>query len=227
MFRLTRAGRVTLVVQQLWPVCRTIARLTIKGHRGLNTVTLRPRIHRHRLTPGTYRLTLKTWKHGRGRSVIIAVVSRKPSRSALAAVRSRNACSSVLGAATGGLQSGGAFARSGSLGSGSAGGAYRPPSQRTGAKSATKEAAAAAPTPAAQAVPLLNPTQGPLAWLRMLLVAGFAFAAVLLATAAVPAAAARGTRVGEIVVRRRGEIMLLGTATLLAFAIAYVLATFR
>lgn len=220
---------MTVVVQQLAPVCRVEGRIRVAGRAGVNTVALRPRVAGHDLAPGTYRFSVKTRNHGRGKSVILVVVSGgTPSTADVAAARRSNACGGVLGASdsvaarSGGSPGGGSGSASGGTG------AYRPPAHK-GAQSSGSQPkghlSAVAPTPKAEAAPLLNPTQGPHAWIRMLLLAGFAIAALLLAAAALPAGAARGSRTAEIVARRRSELGLAGGVTLLAFALAYVLTT--
>jgi hypothetical protein len=226
---------VYLVVQQLAPVCRTAGRVKLGGHAGVNEVVLRPRVAHHTLEPGTYRYSVKTRAGSRGKSVIVVVVAddAAASSSDLASARRANTCGGVLGASASGTS--GVAARgggSGSSGGTSAGsGSYRPPAHKSGSASSSSAAGAGggaqspAPTPKAQAAPLLNPTQGPHSWVRMLLLVGFVLAALLLAAAALPAAAARGSRTGEVVARHRSEIGLVGGATLLAFALAYVIAT--
>jgi hypothetical protein len=76
------------VIQELSPDCRVAARIRIAGHAGANRLTLRPRIGRHVLAPGTYRVTVRTTRHGRGKSVVLVVVSSgTPSAAQLAAAR--------------------------------------------------------------------------------------------------------------------------------------------
>lgn len=233
-FNLSADGPVYLVVQQLAPACRVAARVRIAGRAGTNRVVLKPRIAHRRLAPGTYRFTVKSRKNGRGKSVVVVVVDGNPSASDLASARTANTCrGGVLGAAASSSSSAIVSARggSGSTGGGSsAAGSFRPPVHKSsasgsGAGAGSTDGDGGPATPKAQAAPLLNPTEGPHAWIRMLLLAGFALAALLLAAAALPGAAARSSRAGELVAQRRSELALVGGATLLAFALAYVIAT--
>jgi hypothetical protein len=59
-FVLHRAGRVVLTVSQVAPACVGIGHLTVAGHAGANRFRFAGVLHRRRLTPGTYRITIRT-----------------------------------------------------------------------------------------------------------------------------------------------------------------------
>jgi hypothetical protein len=59
-FVLHRAGRVVLTVSQVAPVCVGIGHLTVAGHAGANRFRFAGVLHGRRLTPGTYRITIRT-----------------------------------------------------------------------------------------------------------------------------------------------------------------------
>lgn len=231
VFRLSAAGRVTIVVQQLAPVCGVVGRLHVTGRRGLNRISLRPRVGRKVLGPGTYRFFVRPRGERRGKSVTVVVVpGGAPSRAEVASARRENVCGAVSGE-QGAAGDDAALLASSSGGSArDARGAFQPPSRESqgsvkAAGGVSTGGGSLLPNPIAQAAPLLNPAEGPRAWLKMLLLAGFGAAALLLAAAAIPAAMTRTSRTGEAVARRRSEISVLGGVTLITFAIAYLLAS--
>jgi hypothetical protein len=57
---LPRAGLVELAVQQVAPDCRLVGQYRVRGHRGVNRLRLRAQVGRHRLTPGTYVVVVRS-----------------------------------------------------------------------------------------------------------------------------------------------------------------------
>lgn len=60
---------------QVAPVCRQVGRFRVRGHRGVNRLRLRPRVGRHVLSPGTYRIVARALPSGRtvGRTQLVVV----------------------------------------------------------------------------------------------------------------------------------------------------------
>jgi hypothetical protein len=229
-FRLATSGRVTLIVQEIAPECQLAGRIRVHGHSGLNTVTIGTKVGRHALTPGTYRIVPRGVLQPRRRSVTLIVVeSGSPDAAALAAARAENVCvpapagsaafapSSQLLAAGGGGSSAKGSAPAGRSGHG---GAPFKPRSNGGSGNGSQSSGGGA----TQAAPYTRTSGSSSDWIRPLLLAGVALATLLLALAAMPEAVARTSRFGEVVAHRRLSLALAGGATLVAFALAYVVA---
>ncbi len=193
---------MTFTVNELAPVCRAIGHFTVLGHAGLNRVRFAGRLHHRTLPAGTYRISARTTA-GRvvRRITLVVVAGLAPTGAELRAARAANVCA-------GGAR--GTAARS-----------ARPPQQRPASQQSSGIA-----TPHAQ-----NAHSGVLATslahtaraVRPYLVGLLALAIVLLGFASLPPFAVPGTRVNHLLVQHRFEIASLGTAVLVAVAIAFLL----
>jgi hypothetical protein len=75
-----------LTVTQVAPDCRVVGTMRVRGHRGVNRIRFRGRVHGRALQPGTYVLRARTAK------AKVVIFDRQPSRAELAAARASNTC---------------------------------------------------------------------------------------------------------------------------------------
>jgi len=216
VFVLRHPSMVRFVVIQVSPDCRRFAHFRVVGHRGVNRVQLGPRVGRHTLRPGTYKLVARAVPGGRTVVDTRLVVVRTANRDQIEQARGADTCSAPAHSSAGSTASG--TGASGSTGSGG---------QAALASRSSKDAGAAKPKPArhqgvlgakfarkavkaASSVPL---------WLYLLLL----LAIVLLAAAALPLRAAPTTGAASALARHRGAIAIAGAAMLVAVMVVYVL----
>ena len=211
VFVLRNPSVVEFVVVRVSPDCRRIGRFRVVGRQGVNRVRLGPRVGRHSLRPGTYRLVARAVPGGRTVVNARLVVVRRPNRDEIAAARGADTCtpaalSEQSGQAT--AAAGGSGSRAGGpTGSKAAVPAKAKPARHQGvlgAKFARKA------VEAVRHVPL---------WLYALL----ALAIVLLAAAALPLRAAPTRGAASTLARHRGVLALAGAVTLVAVMVTYVL----
>lgn len=214
-FVLPAATRVVFTVDQVSPACLGIGRFSVAGHGGLNRVPFVGRVQGRTLGPGTYRISART-AAGRvlHRVTLVVVDGSAPSRSELTALRAANTCGADTGAAavTG-----------------------------RGRDSSSAVPARDPPRPLAQAPDLSSRLGGPhgpslhsgvLATgvektakaIRPLLVALLVLAILLLALASVPRLGVAEPRFNYLLARHRLELAGLGAASLVAVALAFLLA---
>ena len=200
---------VEFVVVEVSPDCRRVARFRVVGHRGVNRVRLGPRVGRHTLRPGTYKLLARAVPGGRTvvdtRLVVVQTLDREQIREARRADTCAPASRSSAGAAA---AVAGSSPTAGPAGSSKTAAAAKPRPARhqgvLGAKFARKA------VEAARTVPL---------WLDALLLLAIA----LLAAAALPLRPSSTSGTASALTRHRGTIALAGAATLVAVTVAYVL----
>ena len=111
VFTLRRAALVEIVILKLSPNCRTVGRVRVRGHPGVNRVRLRSRVGGRSLSPGKYRIVARTvpgrWTRAQNR---LFVVDRANRRELEAARRANSACprsadlAGASAATTGGLE---------------------------------------------------------------------------------------------------------------------------
>ena len=213
VFRLRRGGIVHFVLTQVSPRCRRVGEFSVRAHRGRNVVPLRGRLHGRPLPVGTYVLNATV----RGRPLVgatIVVTASRPTARELAQARSRNACATVLVRRV--FFSTTSFsAPTGSRGPLSA------PAQK-GSRSAPVKAAGVAPGSGnVLAAEFAKPASG-CDLERLFLFVACGLAIVLLALALLPATAFSDPRLGMLVERRRIELALTGTGTLLGALLSYL-----
>ena len=102
IFVLRNPSLVQFVVVEISPDCRRVARFRVEGHRGVNRVRLGPRVGRHSLRPGTYRLVARAVPGGRQVVDTRLVVVRRANRAQIEAARGADTCVSASGGATDG-----------------------------------------------------------------------------------------------------------------------------
>jgi hypothetical protein len=126
-FVLLHPSLVRFVVIEISPFCRRVAHFRVVGRQGVNTVRLGPRIGRHSLRPGTYKLIARSVPGGRRVVDTPLIVVSHPNPGLIAAARGADTCGAALAATVNGA----GLAGSTNSGSGSSDG----PS--AGAKTAT------------------------------------------------------------------------------------------
>jgi len=215
VFVLRNPSLVRFVVVQISPDCRRFAHFRVVGHRGVNRVQLGPRIGRHTLRPGTYKLVARAVPGGRTVVDTRLVVVRTANRAQIEHARGEDTCPTAAGSSAGsaGL---GASGSSGARGQA----VSAPGTSKTATAAATSKPArhqgvlgarfARKAVKAASSVPL---------WLYALLL----LAIVLLAVAALPLRAAPSTGTASVLARHRGVLALAGAAMLVAVMVVYVL----
>jgi hypothetical protein len=219
VFRLRRAARVRVSVVQVAPNCRRFGAFTVRGHRGVNRVVFRPRLHGRPLPLGTYRLIALA----RGRTVLgvtVVVAATRPSARALARARAANACA-TLRVTTQAIP---AQAR-GPVGmpAPSAAAQGTPSARGGGSGSPAGETAKASVLPRGQALGAqFGKSAGGVDPTHAFLVAAAAIAILLLGLAALPDAALAEPRLAVLVGTRRIELALAGATTLLTAVLVYL-----
>jgi hypothetical protein len=208
-FVLQQAGPVAFTVNQVSPVCVGIGRFTVAGHAGLNRVRFAGVVHGRRLTPGTYRISIRSASGRVVRRVTLVVVGGSaPSRAELRSLRSANTCNGGGGTA----------------------------STTTLTPLATQKLPGPPAAPQQVAVDGLAPHgpnlhSGVLASsgektaraVRPLLVALLALAILLLGVASLPRVAVPEPQMHYLLARHRVELAGLGAAALVAVALAFLL----
>ena len=216
-FRVRARSTVVYSLIQVSPVCRHVATFRRVAHRGANTLRIGPRVARHRLARGTYRIVGRA----RGRLVLSRrfVVANRilPARAALEAA-ARTVCkpAPALAPLSSRAVTGVAVA--------------------VAAKSAA--APAEAPSPAAPKTRAHRPL-GPFTphvlghtftkrlehaspWMRVALLGTLGFAIALLALAAMPLEALPDGRLAAFVAHRRLDLALAGLVLVAAVAVAVI-----
>ena len=197
---------------QIAPLCRTAGRIVVRGHAGRNVVRFRGRVGGHMLVPGTYRITPRLRSGTQLKSLVLVVVAgRAPARGELAAARAADACAAAW-EATGSAR----FAAwifqptpAGSAGTKLAAGA-------TASKSDLSRLGGILGANFAQA--LQDPTSVSPVLLILLAIAIF-----LLGLAALPRSVVASPVLAEQLTRRRLDLALVGTTTLLAVVLTYMI----
>ena len=203
-------------VDQVSPACLRLGRFSVAGHAGVNRVRFGGRMHGRQLAPGTYRISARTVSGRVVRRITLVVVGGPaPSRHELSSLRAANVCAGTLPdapfTATGAMSAGGEAAteplspsQSQTHVNGSGLGLPHPPNLDSGVLGTSVQKTAKA--------------------LQPLLVALLAVAIVLLSLASLPRVAVPEPRFNDLLARHRGEIAALGAASLVAVALAFLLA---
>jgi hypothetical protein len=200
-------------VDQNSPASRRLRR--VAGHAGVNRVRFGGRMHGRQLAPGTYRISARTVSGRVVRRITLVVVSGPaPSREELSSLRAANVCKgtarNAFFTATGETSAGGgpteplSPSQSPTQVNGAGLGLPHPPNLDSGVLGSSVQKAAKA--------------------LQPLLVALLAVAIVLLGLASLPRVAVPEPRFNDLLARHRAEIAALGAASLVAVALAFLLA---
>ena len=212
VFVLRNPSLVRFVVVQVSPDCRRFAHFRVVGHRGVNRVRVGPRVGRHTLRPGTYKLIARAVPGGRTVVDTRLVVVRRANSNQIEQARGADTCPSSTHASAQG-----AGAASGSMGG---------PTGSSSSKADRAQAPSSKPARHHQGVlgakfarKAVEAARGVPPWLYVLLV----LAIVLLAAAALPLRAAPTTGAASALARHRGAIAIAGAATLVAVMVMYVL----
>jgi hypothetical protein len=186
-------------VVEVFPLCRVVGVLTVRGHAGINRFRFNGRVHGKRLPAGTYQIGLRT-KHARLLRVTIAIFdSVVGSPSAVAAARKRNVC----GATT-------SFSFSSSLGFGPTVVEGRSAAAGSSSSSGSKHVLGVDVTALAPQILAKEIGKSPLAMVML------GLAVLLLGLAAVPQAATPGPRTADLLARRRSAMILAGGVAIAA-----------
>jgi hypothetical protein len=208
-FVLQQAGPVAFTVNQVSPVCVGIGRFTVAGHAGLNRVRFAGVVHGRRLTPGTYRISIRSASGRVVRRVTLVVVGGSaPSQAELRSLRSANAC-----------KGSGATASTTAL-------IPLATQKLPGPPTASQQVAAEGLAPRGQNLHsgvLASSVEKAARAIRPLLVALLALAILLLGVASLPREAVPEPRMHYLLARHRVELAGLGAAALVAVALAFVL----
>jgi hypothetical protein len=209
-FVLRRGGRVVFTVRQVSPGCVGIGHFTVRAHAGLNRVRFAATVHRRPLTPGTYRISIRTATgHVVRRVTLVVVDGPAPSKDELRALQLADTCvgasdtaPTTTSAAAPGTSSGAATPPAASQQGSSQGLAPREPSLHGILGSSVAKTARA---------------------IEPLLVALLGLAIVLLAVGSLPREAVPDPRMHDLLARHRVEVVALGVAALAAVALAFLL----
>jgi hypothetical protein len=93
VFVLRHPSVVQFIVVRISPDCHRVGRFRVVGHRGVNRVRLGPRVGRHSLRPGTYRLIARAVPGGRTVVDTGLVVATHPSHDEIEAASGADTCS--------------------------------------------------------------------------------------------------------------------------------------
>lgn len=216
-FVLPAAARVVFTVNQVSPACVGIGHFAVKGHAGLNRVRFAGRVRGKMLGPGTYRISARTAAGRVLRRVTLVVVGGSaPSRSELRALRAANTCTGENGTSTA------AVTGTGGDGSSAAPGQNLPHPLAQAPKLSSGLPAAREPN--LHSGVLATSVEKTAKAIRPLLVALLALAILLLAIASVPRLGVAEPRFNYLLARHRLELAGLGAASLVAVAVAFLLA---
>ena len=103
VFDLADAGRVRLTLVRVFPDCRRIGSLSVRGHRGTNRIKLGPRLNGRPLRAGTYQIGVVNKRGALLRTTTAIFASERPTGTELDQALQRNACGPVgAGASAGG-----------------------------------------------------------------------------------------------------------------------------
>jgi hypothetical protein len=200
-------------VDEVSPACLEIGHFARSGRKGLNRVRFAGVVNGTQLTPGTYRISIRTAAGKVIRRVMLVVVrGAAPSVAELRALRSANTCSSAIATATSAAGTATATASAtlrplpiaASPQQGAAAGLVpQAPQLHSGILATSLEKTARAIEPA--------------------LVALLALAILLLGLASLPQEAVPGPRLHDTLARHRLELAALGTAALVSVALVLLL----
>jgi hypothetical protein len=212
---LQQAGPVILTVNQVSPACVGFGRLTVAGRKGLNRVRFAGVVHGKRLTPGTYRISIRKAGGVVVRRVTIVVVGgAAPTLEELHALKRANTC---------GGDEMSAAAYSSSSGSSDTSSAAPLPAQGLPKPKTAAAGLGPARTPDLHSGVLGSSVEKTARALQPLLIALLAFSILLLGMASLPREAVPGPRMHEALARHRVELAALGAVALLAVAVAFLL----
>ena len=216
---LQQAGPVVFTVNELSPACVGVGRFTVNGHAGVNHVRFAGVVDSRQLTPGTYRLSIRTAADAVVRRINLVIVDGPaPSRDELHALRAANTCRGASATAS---------AAAGTATSAEAGAAPATAHQltRLPAAPAPKQGAAAGLAPRAPNLHsgvLATSVEKTARAIEPLLVALLAASILLLGLASLPREAVPGARMHDTLARHRLGLAALGTAALVAVALAFL-----
>ena len=210
------AGVLELRLMQIAPFCRAAGRIVVRGHAGRNVVRFRGRVGGHVLVPGTYRITPRLRGGTQLRSLVLVVVAgRAPARGELASARATDACAAAW-EASGSARFSAWISQptAPTLSTGSAG--TKLAAGATGSKSDLSRLGGILGANFAQA--LQDPTS-----VSPVLLILLAIAICLLGLAALPRSVVASPVLAEQLTRRRLDLALVGTTTLLAVVLTYMI----
>jgi hypothetical protein len=194
-----------------------VGTFSVIGHRGLNRVRFRGRVHGRPLPPGTYRINAHTVAGRRVLHVAVVVVTRAPTSTQLAAARRANACSAAALSRFGGPALGPVLAS-----------ISVPEVSGTSANEIVRQQNPSAPAMLGKATDDGGqPQASGLSSAEIskhitspLVLVTLGIAIVLLGLAALPTAAIPDPRLTDLVARHRSEVALAGAAALAAAIVA-------
>jgi hypothetical protein len=212
-FRLTRAGRVIVMVTEVFPTCNVTGSFAVSGHAGLNRVAFGGRVQGHMLRAGTYRIRTSG---AATRRVTLVVVDHVPSPAELAAARTRNSCqgspqlatlrlfpsATATPSALASVSTPASVGSYGALGSSASRGNEH-------SRGAARALLSAIDTRRA----LTNPV----------VIVALALAMLLLGVAALPASVVVDPRLGQLLIRHRLDLAAFGLAALATGVVAMIL----
>jgi hypothetical protein len=192
-------------VVQVFPHCRVVGVLTVRGHAGVNRFRFNGRVHGKKLPAGTYQVGLRTRRARLLRVTIAIFDSPVGSPSEVAAARKLNVCGATTSSPF-----------SSSLGLGPTGG--------VGLTGVEGRSTAAASSTASRANYVLGVNVTALAPQHLareigknpFAIAALALAVLLLGLSAVPQAATPGPRTADLLARQRPVMILAGGAAIAA-----------
>ena len=216
-FVLWKAHRVVFTITQVSPACVGIGHFTVKGHRGVNRIRFRGRVHGRPLHPGTYRISVRTADGTAVRQIVLVVVGNStPSDAELRALRAANTCPEEKIAT-------GSSADNGNDGTGAAAGPTQTPTAASsgGSSDEGSEGFSLARGRSDDSGILGSTVQKTARTLQPILLALLALSILLLGLASLPRIAAE-PRLNYLLAQHRAEIAALGAAALVAVALAFV-----
>jgi hypothetical protein len=227
-FHLAARTRIKLSVDQLAPSCRPFAVLGRTGHKGTNALWLRLRVGKRTLTPGTYRLTVRSATRRVLVRRFVVVASGQPTRRALLAASKKNACRAstrptvVSAVADQAVQSD--VARQSTFRPAPNAAGTRASAAGDGARPTEPGISRFLPAPSRfLPAPLARQIDQSPAWLRPIWVALLVADILLLGAAAIPQRLIVGGRALSVIERRRLALAMAGIAIVVAVAIGLIL----
>lgn len=211
-FRLAGSGPVRFVVTKVGAACRPVGSFTVRGRAGANRVPLRARVGRHLLPRGTYRI-LATRGDEWLFAVRIVVARGRIVESEVVPVTSAACTGATRSAGELLTRSGVPFAAFAPLG-------RAPTSAKAGPAATPQDASPQHEALGAQFA--RSAAGGGIDLPRALLLAAMGLALLLLAAATLPDQFVPLTALGIVLLRRRAELALAGTSTLVVAAVAYL-----
>jgi hypothetical protein len=203
-----------LTVKQVYPACVGVGHFTARAHAGLNRIHLAARVGTKRLSPGTYQISIRTSGGRVVRRVTLVVLSAgaTPTTATLQTLRAENTCTTTTTTVPGTVVDSTSGARVSGEGA--------PTLQADSAPQAS-----GVPVPTGENLHsgvLATSVEKTARAIEPLLVALLAASVLLLGLASLPREAVPGPRMHDVLARHRLAVAALGTAALVAVALAFL-----